>query len=137
MSYFKNLRLYDQWNPEKRLLIYYEDLIIKPQETYEKLVEFLGEKPIYIDPFLESFEEHKQNAIKIYTKYQVQSVTQGNAVVYHSKELDDATRRAIDKKIAQLYPGIWNKYLKHRYSEEVIQEQGLYKDTLILSLLDF
>ncbi len=46
-SYFENLQVYDNWNPEKRYLVLYEDIITKPVETFKKLLDFIGESHTY------------------------------------------------------------------------------------------
>merc|ERR1712146_509889 len=58
-SYFENLTVYDEWNPEKRLLLLYEDLIKDPRKTLEKLFTFIQESPVRsLDTFFEQYEEH-------------------------------------------------------------------------------
>ena len=112
--YFNNIRVYNSWNPEKRLLIYYEDLVSKPIQTIINIVQFLNEPLDKIDLFMRDYSQHKKKAIKIYKE----SESKGNDLLYHSKLIAPDHRLQIDLWIEQLYPNIWNNYLKDRYSED-------------------
>ncbi len=121
--YFDNLKLYDQWNPNNRFLVYYEDLIANPKDCFEKIVSFLGEDPIYIDQFLAMYDVHKKNAIAVYGG----SHTQGKYAIWHSEKISPDTRKKMDDIIAKKYPYLWETYLKERYSEEILYAKKMYK----------
>lgn len=112
--YFNNIAVYDSWNPEKRLLIFYEDLIEKPIQTMVTVLIFLESSLDKIDSFITNYKWHKKNAIKIYKE----SESKGNDLLYHSKLITPVHRKQIDAWIAQLYPYIWHTYLYDRYAEE-------------------
>ena len=112
--YFNNIAVYDAWNPEKRLMIFYEDLMSKPIQTMVTVLIFLESSLDRIDLFMKDYKWHKKNAIKIYKE----SESKGNDLLYHSKLIDSEHRKQIDAWIAQLHPYIWKKYLKQRYAEE-------------------
>lgn len=112
--YFDNIAVYDAWNSEKRLLIFYEDLIGKPIQTIVRILVFLESPLDKIDLFIKDYKWHQKNAIKIYKE----SESKGNDLLYHSKLIDPVHRKQIDVWLAQLYPYIWQTYLGHRYAEE-------------------
>lgn len=112
--YFNNIALYNSWNPARRLLIYYEDMIVYPRETFQKILAFLNEPFDKLDEFMAHFEEHKQKAITIYKV----SESEGNDLLYHSKMISPEHRKQIDAWIQELYPTIWQHYLQARYAEE-------------------
>jgi hypothetical protein len=76
--YFHNLRVFDIWNPEKRLIIYYEDFLQNPQEILLQLAQFMGEtgKEAEIQTFVDHIDEHIEKSLKIY-ETQYRSYTRG------------------------------------------------------------
>lgn len=115
-TYFDNLATYDSWKSENRILIYYEDLLTKPKETLACLLLFLNESLEYLDCFMNEYEAHKIHAIEIYKE----SKSDVTDLLYHSKLIDVDHRRQIDEWIAQLYPAMWDTYLKDRYVEDIL-----------------
>lgn len=116
-EYFNNLTVYDSWNPENRLLIYYEDLLLNPRETLSRLLIFLDESFTYFENFLAEYEYHKKVALGVYSE----SKSRGSDLLYHSRKIDPVYRMQIDQWIEELYPDLWHRYLKDRYAEEYIQ----------------
>ena len=108
-EYFINLRTYDEWNPEKRLLVRYEDLILKPQEVARQLLTFLGDPDTYFNEFFDKYEFHKNRALTIYS--QEGPCSKGNDVLFHSKKIDREYLKQIDAWIAELHPVLWERYL--------------------------
>lgn len=114
--YFDNIALFDSWNPQKRILIYYEDFLTDPKATLERLLDFLNEPPTRLEDFLKDYEHHQKKAIEIYKE----SLTKAKDLLQHSRKMPEALRKQIDLWIEELYPIQWNKYIKHRFSEEVL-----------------
>jgi hypothetical protein len=112
--YFNDIALYDTWNAQNRLLIYYEDLVRKPIETFIMVLLFLEEPFGRIDCFMQEYAAHKKKALSIYKA----SESEGNDLLYHSKLIDPQHRKQIDRWIEELYPTMWQTYLKIRYAEE-------------------
>ncbi len=117
LNYFDNLALYDVWNPGKRLLIYYEDLIRHPELVYRKLLNFLDASDAYLSEFMDKYTWHKKQALAIYAEQEGRPITQGNTALHHSLSLPLEERKAIDAYIARQYPTLWQRYLKDRYQE--------------------
>ena len=59
--YFENLMVYDSWNPNNRLLVYYEDLITKPKETLTQILLFLDESTEHLDYFMQKYTRTKKS----------------------------------------------------------------------------
>jgi hypothetical protein len=113
--YFHNLRVYDIWNPEKRIMVYYEDLLQKPQETLQKLADFLGEKnkEVEISAFIDKIDVHMENSIKIYegpNKGYI-SHTRGRSFLYHTNKIGLIKSRELDELVYKCFPDFFNKYL--------------------------
>lgn len=116
--YFKHLQTYDTWSPERRCLVYYEDLISKPHETLLHILSFLHEKNTRLDEFMRDYTQHKAQALKLYTTYENDSATGGNTLLFHSQKMTAEERKLFDKKVKNAYPHLWETYLEERYAEE-------------------
>jgi hypothetical protein len=81
---YKNLiSFYDNYQGDK-IVIYYEDLIIKTLETIKLLLDFIGE--FYqekFDVFSDGLVEHKKNSVQRYENFQ-KSFTHGNVLNFHA-----------------------------------------------------
>jgi len=124
--YFANLALFDTWNPDKKIMILYEDLITNPKETLTRLLEFLGESTEFVDEFIENIEQHRKECLQIYQIQGNNPYSRGSDILFHSKKLTPQRRKLVDKEVSASYPNLWKKYLKDLYSEEVIESKGLY-----------
>lgn len=117
MNYFDILKLYDEWCPDKRHLIYYEDLITQPEQVFKKLLNFLNVSPEYLDDFMAQYDEHKLASLSMYEKQEDTSLTKGEKTKHHALLVSSDERRKLDLYIAHVFPHIWQKYLKLRYAE--------------------
>lgn len=116
--YIDNLKVYDEWDPSNRLLIFYEDLITYPAEEMAKIILFFDE-PIP-DCFSPAFLKETNEAVLSYYDERYQrsggSHSKGIDLKYHSKDIPSATLEMIDEHIATQFPALWSKYL-NRYKE--------------------
>jgi|GEM_PF-1214601 hypothetical protein len=112
--YFDNIALFDEWAPQNRLLIYYEDFLSKPIQTLVKVITFIEEPLDRIDTFIKNYTFHKKKAIALYRE----SESHGDDLLFHSKLIDAAYRKQIDSWIKELHTEIWCTYLQERYAEE-------------------
>jgi len=78
----ENLMEFDKWPEENKLLIYYEDLIIKPKEIFEKASQFLNIENS-LDNFFENYDFIFDSSIKAYGK----SFSLGKDIIYEGKSL--------------------------------------------------
>ena len=92
------------------MLIYYEDLILRPIFETRRLTDFFNGDESKYQEMVESPNKHISEALKCYPKSQ----TKGKNAVHHSKELSRWTRIALDNLIKKHNKSLWDKYL-NRY----------------------
>jgi len=107
-EFIYNIITYDQWAAPK-LLIYYEDLITKPETIIVQICDFLK---IEIGDFLEHIEDHRSGGMKLYKD----SKTDGRTVRFHSNVLSMQFKKNIDELIKNKFGDVFEKYLT-RYTE--------------------
>lgn len=111
--FFNNLCIYDLWNPEKRFLIYYEDIIDQPEMVLTELLDVLGEKRKEIlENYLENIDWHKEHCLEIIFPDPTRSITRGKDHLYHSRQIGVENCKLIDAEVKKLFPYYFNKYLK-------------------------
>jgi len=110
--YLKNITLYHSWkDPKTKLLIYYEDLIFKPRQTIEKLVNFL-EIETDLDHFFDNYEYWKSEVITSYkTQHNTLPSSGGNQEIFHSKDFSKEGLRKLDNYLMKTHSLFWNEYL--------------------------
>ncbi len=112
--YIANLSLYDQWEPEHRLLIRYEDLLANPVEQVAKMVAFLGEiMPDFLNE--EYLRMVSEQTLDSYHEQHIStggSHSKGKDLDYHSKQIPMPYIQDIDAAIQAHYPHLWEPYLK-------------------------
>jgi len=115
-NYMENINEYHKWPRDKKLLIYYEDLIMNPKKELLKCVKFLNLKEKNLNFFMDKYDFYKKISVESYDlNTQKGSSTKGEHLRYHSinsgidfKEWDD--------KIIEKHSDLFNKYLI-RYKE--------------------
>lgn len=112
--YFDNIRLFDQ-HKNKKLLIYYEDLISNPLQEFKKIAAFLGASPSKIKDFLEKKDEHKKHVLKFYQKEGHFTPKSGGDQKHFSKNWKEHEIKLCDDLVKRSYPDVW-KYLR-RYAK--------------------
>lgn len=115
--YMHNLEVYDNWDPEKRIIIYYEELINDSVNVYKKLVSFFKGSDEYIEFFCSDMKIHTENAIQLYERDAGASYTKGKDVLFHSKKFSSEERKSIDVCCRKSNPNLFDKYLA-RYLEK-------------------
>lgn len=101
--YFDNLEVYHNWPPERRYLVYYEDLISDLPTTLENVLVFLGEPVDGMSQFLAHLEEHKQFIMSAYDKV-YSSHSKGEDLHYHAKKIDPELLEQLDELVVARYP---------------------------------
>ncbi len=116
--YIKVLSRFDQWDKDRKLLIYYEDLIKYPIENIKTICQFLDIDMSTLDDFVENFDLVKQNAIKSYCKGHgsPNSYTKGDHALFHIKHLTEIQRQRWDAYFETNHNQLYNTYLT-RYKE--------------------
>lgn len=116
-TYFDNIQTFHNWDPSKRILIYYEDLITFPQEALTAVLQFMQEPIGGIVEFMRDYSNHKKIGLAIKERLS-HNFTNGEGVIFHSNKLTKQSRETIDKFITERYPLLWEIYLKERYAEK-------------------
>lgn len=116
MKYFDILKTYDTWNPNKRYMVFYEDLIRDPATTLKGVLDFLDISDTYFDDFMHCYQMHKQRSLNLYEEQEDRSLTHGSKIRHHALLMNDAERAKLDQYIAHAFPHIWDAYLAH-YAE--------------------
>ena len=112
--YFDNIKLYNSWTPNNRIIIYLEDLIEKPKSTLDKLLKFLGEDAKGVDAFVKEFEKHKEISLDIFEEQHCESITKGD-VNFFKNILPEVEKNKINYLIRKNIPEVssyLNRYLK-------------------------
>ena len=116
-DYLANLNLYDKWEG-KKYLIYYENLIINPQDVIMKFSEFM--KIIDINPnndaneFINDLQYHKEKSLDLYETVIDKSVTRGGDIHYHSKTLTEDQISELNNFVKEKTPYLIN-YLERYF----------------------
>jgi len=113
-----NLQTYHEWDSDKKLLIYYEDLVSNPFTELNKILKFLEENEID-QSFLEDLED---TISKIKDSYHQQFANQGGCMskgkdlLFHSQSIQENIWQRVDDLIKEKKPELWN-YIK-RYTTD-------------------
>lgn len=116
-GYLNRIRVYDKWNPDNRLLIYYEDLVLNPEETLPKILDFFDESHENLEYHLANIEEER---LKIAVSYSRQHKNGSNTldktqdIFSHSKKMPLELLMKADEVIKRVAPDLWERYL-YRY----------------------
>jgi hypothetical protein len=110
ISYFRNLYFFDSY-PYKKLLIYYEDLIVNPRLAMNKIFDFLQKDKMRFNEFYVNLDFHKKKSLSLYTHAQGKSFTKGKNLIFHSDNLGVDNCKYIDAFVKKYYPILWRKYL--------------------------
>ena len=114
--YYQNIRDFDRWPEDRRLLIYYEDLITNPVKEYKKLTSFFTEGSERIEAFINEYDLHRQNCIAYYQRFSGKSTTKGKKKLHHSKKFFPCELAKMDQLAKKHLGELYDKYLIH-YSE--------------------
>lgn len=116
-SYYTNLQAFDQFEPTKRLLVYYEDFIKDPQRVLEEILLFLEEDDALLEGFIKDLSFHKKRSLEHYDKGIGVSKSKGDDLHFHSAQLTPDERKRIDFIVKRMNPMLFQKYLQ-RYEED-------------------
>jgi hypothetical protein len=118
IQYLSNIKDFDLFKGEK-LLLYYEDLIIKTETEFVKLLKFLDIKvpSKRLKKFFANLDYHRKLSIMLY-KLNQESVTGGSPdkTIYHSKTLTEEQKKEFDEFFKNYDYNIFVKYLL-RYND--------------------
>ncbi len=109
-----NLNLYESWSPENRLLVYYEDLLVRPQETFESMLAWLGEDSQSVHDYMQDLDTHKANCLHLYKTNKVikgfANTKSKGQTVFYTKNVSTESLQTIDQLFAKKYPHLWKYF---------------------------
>lgn len=110
--FFTNIETFDKVAEEKKLLIYYEDLLSNPEKEIARVMEFLCGKsdPEIIKNFCDKLQEHQKASLIAYG-YKKKPLEKATKINQHSSKIPVKELRKIDERVKKEFPDIWKKYL--------------------------
>ena len=113
----RNLNTYESWPEEKRLLIYFEDLMTNPKGCYEKILAFTGDSSSRLNQYLSDIQIHRDRSIQLYNSApKLGQARSKGACKYHSEKTTLKQLKCMDECFRKLYPNLW-KYFERFKSE--------------------
>ncbi len=130
------------WYPKSsKMVVFYEDLLENPRETFTSLLDFLEEEVSDLDHFFENFEAESNKILTSYEKKYFKKVlvptevmkkgvmqtvqkkklvfnrasSRGKNTRFHTEHFSVESLKKIDDHLKDNYPVLWEKYLS-RYS---------------------
>ena len=116
-KYLTAFEMYEAWDENTRMLVFYEDFIGRGDEILLELLSFMGEKLLFFEDYRMHREEYLARLLESY-KEQHQKVAgglssrDGPTAIYYTKNAPMETLLQIDAYIERKAPLIWKKYLK-------------------------
>ena len=120
VDYIAILQRYDEMPDDKRLLVYYEDLMVDPAPVLGMVFMFLEKfnyKPVgrFSEPmvdFLNGIDWHHERSRKLYNNgFEHTPCETTGELIHHSKKLPVEEVQKIDEYLEVTYPDIFQKYL--------------------------
>lgn len=114
--YFSNIKVFDEMDPEERLLVYYEDLLDFPAREITRIVTFLSGEcdSSRVKEFCLNLEEHQRRGLRHYQYNKPVSYLADHR--RHTHQLSVESLRKLDRMVEEMYPELWDKYLS-RYAD--------------------
>ncbi len=113
-NYFNLISTYELWNPENRLLVYYEDLMKNPKQEIMRVSKFIGSDTDRTENFLSHLKQHADAS---FAQKRTPTDSKGKDLNFHSKKISPNDLKKMDTVVRANYPEYWDKYL-NRYSVE-------------------
>jgi len=113
--YFQNIAYFDTLPQDKRLLIYYEDLMQYPEHSVEQITDFFGGSRERMQKLLADYDYYKDRIHTFYDKEETALSNVGD-VRFYSHRFTSAQRRSIDNWVKEHHADLW-PYLA-RYEEQ-------------------
>lgn len=116
--YISYLEFFEKWEPENRLLIYYEDLLTNPRKVFDTTLSFLNKNKNRLNEFIDNIDFYKTLAMKRYSEHFPNYPAQSNfKLEHHQFYLNDLykSKRYAFEYFSRKYPDIYRKYLSHYF----------------------
>ncbi len=113
-QYMEYFRFFESWEEDKRLMVFYEDLIADYETTMKKVLAFIGEGDQHLPEFIAKKKDHDACIFKYYDRVFRRgggAIGKGKNPLYHSKDVPLDTLRQVDDYIKNKHTQYWEKYL--------------------------
>jgi len=104
-EYMGLIKLYDRWDNEKRLIIYYEELLQQPKKVIEEILSFMELKNERLDYFIDNYDTLFNSSVNFYNRKET-SFSKGSDLSYHTKNYPNKEEIIMS-----------DKYMKNNYKE--------------------
>lgn len=116
-TYLLSFEIYEAWDRQNRLLVFYEDFICHSDEMLLSILAFMREKPLFFEDYCLHREEY---VARLLESYKIQHKrTNGGAssiksckAIYYTMNVPIEMLLHIDAYLEKEAPLIWKKYLK-------------------------
>ncbi len=108
--YLKMFRFFDDWDPSRRLLVYYEDILLFPKKTLKGILKFLGEEERGLSDYMNHMDAYRMRILESYHQ-QHESKSKGKDILYYSKQSPQRILLELDAMVKEMDMDLWNKYL--------------------------
>jgi hypothetical protein len=122
-KYLEPFRIYELWDQENRMLIYYEDFVIDGDAILLDILHFMQVEPTYFEDFIANKQEYQALLLESYRKQHERnnggfSVREKPESIFYSKGVRFELLARIDEYIQEREPHLWEQYLKRFESKK-------------------
>lgn len=117
IRYLKAFDVFEAWDPNNRMLVFYEDFIAHDNEILLQLLKFMEEPTTFLEDFIINKQEYFRRLLESYAQQHKRnfggaSSKNGPKEIYYTNNASPETLRFIDEYLRKKAPKIWIKYLK-------------------------
>ena len=108
-EYLERLKVFDEWDPNYKCLVSFEDLTNYPNYFVPQVLSFIEDDSNH-DYFVSHYHEFK---IELRERYREKGKDTGSNsdTSFFSKQISKEILQTIDQHVQNAYPDLWNKYL--------------------------
>lgn len=110
-EYFGDLKLFDSWPKQRRLIVYYEELKQRPKSTISKIARFLGVNQNKVNQLMSVYPQFKKKILKSYDQH-MGTKHDGENVTFHQQKVSNENKERLKKRMKAANPYLYEKYLK-------------------------
>ena len=116
-EYLVPFKVYESWDANHKMLVYYEDLIGDQDQILLDILDFMKISPTYFEDFIKNKEKYMERLLTSYKEQHAHnrggsSSRGGPKAIFYSRNAKAETLRYIDAYLMRSEPDIWNLYLK-------------------------
>lgn len=100
-SYLRNVEFFVNYNPYRKMVVYYEDMMTQPEKEIQKICNFLGGDKDEVSKFFFEYDEHRKSSLALYEKYWDGSKTFGRHMQYHVQSLDKNALESLETLVKE------------------------------------